>query len=116
MKKEPGEAHKLPVEGDSEVGALVRDAAVVASVGFRRDGPVPAALIPLAAGNGGGLNVPGAGTWRCLRGARRREGGECRRNRDKADQFRTDSQIDLLHQQLNAAEEKVVTLTTTLSP
>ncbi|MDP1805473.1 MAG: hypothetical protein Q8K72_09935, partial [Acidimicrobiales bacterium] len=47
---------------DSEVGALVRDAAVVASVGFRRDGPVPAALVALAAGNGGALDVPGAGS------------------------------------------------------
>ena len=46
---------------DSEVGAMVRDGAVVASVGFRRDGPVPAALVALASGNGGTLEVPGAG-------------------------------------------------------
>ncbi|HET7719542.1 MAG TPA: response regulator [Acidimicrobiales bacterium] len=46
---------------DSEVGAMVRDGAVVASVGFRRDGPVPPALVTLAAGNGGTVEVPGAG-------------------------------------------------------
>ena len=46
---------------DSEVGAMVRDGAVVASVGFRRDGPVPPALVNLATGNGGTLDVPGAG-------------------------------------------------------
>ncbi len=46
---------------DSEVGAMVRDGAIVASVGFRPDGPVPAALVTLAAGNGGTLEVPGAG-------------------------------------------------------
>jgi PAS domain S-box-containing protein len=46
---------------DSEVGAMVRDGAVVASVGFRRDGPVPPALVTLAAGNDGTLDVPGAG-------------------------------------------------------
>ena len=46
---------------DSEVGAMVRDGAVVASVGFRRDGPLPEALIALAAGHGGALEVPGAG-------------------------------------------------------
>jgi two-component system sensor histidine kinase/response regulator len=46
---------------DSEVGAIVRDGEVVASVGFRQDGPVPAALLQLAAGHGGSLVVPGAG-------------------------------------------------------
>jgi two-component system sensor histidine kinase/response regulator len=46
---------------DSEVGAMVRDGAVVASVGFQRNGPVPADLVTLAAGNGGTLDVPGAG-------------------------------------------------------
>ncbi len=46
---------------DSEVGAMVRDGAVEASVGFRRDGPLPAALVALAASNGGTLDVPGAG-------------------------------------------------------
>jgi two-component system, sensor histidine kinase and response regulator len=46
---------------DSEVGALVRNGAVVAAVGFRRDGAVPEALVGLAAGHGGTLAVPGAG-------------------------------------------------------
>ena len=46
---------------DSEVGAVVRDGIVVASIGFRRDGPVQIALVELAHGYGDALDVPGAG-------------------------------------------------------
>jgi hypothetical protein len=43
------------------------------------------------------------------------EGGECRRNREKADQFRADSQIDKIHQDLAAADQRVADLTKRLS-
>lgn len=39
------------------------------------------------------------------------EGGECVRNRQKADQFRTDNQLDKQHADLVALDNKVVTLT-----
>jgi two-component system sensor histidine kinase/response regulator len=51
---------------DSEVGALVRDGAVVASIGFRADGPVRAALVDVAAGHREALTVPGAGVCRSV--------------------------------------------------
>lgn len=38
------------------------------------------------------------------------EGGECRRDRAKADEFRRDNQIDASHQALAAAEQKVIDL------
>ena len=51
---------------DSEAGAVVRGGAVVASVGFRQYGPLPASLIELAAGRGDILEVPGAGPCRTV--------------------------------------------------
>jgi PAS domain S-box-containing protein len=51
---------------DSEVGALVRDGALVASVGFRADGPVPTTIVDVAAGHAEDLLVPGAGRCRSV--------------------------------------------------
>src|SRR4051794_14396615 len=51
---------------DSEVGAVVRDGAVVAAVGFRQDGSLPEALVALAGGLGDTLDVPGAGRCRAV--------------------------------------------------
>ncbi len=43
------------------------------------------------------------------------EGPECTRNREKADQYRADSQVDRLHRDLAAADQLVVDLNTRLS-
>jgi PAS domain S-box-containing protein len=51
---------------DSEVGAVVRHGDVLASVGFRADGPLPATLIEVAAGRADEVDVPGAGPCRAV--------------------------------------------------
>jgi uncharacterized protein DUF4407 len=43
------------------------------------------------------------------------EGGECRRDRTISDNYRADSQIDQLHKDLAAAEQRVTDLTATLA-
>src|SRR3954465_12844325 len=51
---------------DSEVGAVVRDGGVVASVGFRQDGRPSADLVAVAVGQGDLVDVPGAGPCRSV--------------------------------------------------
>ena len=46
---------------ESEVGAVVQAGLLVASVGFRHDGPLRAELIEVAAGRAAEVRVPGAG-------------------------------------------------------
>ncbi|MEA2704059.1 MAG: hypothetical protein QOD63_2004 [Actinomycetota bacterium] len=46
---------------ESEVGALVEGGTILASVGFRRQGPLPPALVEVASGRGSEVDVPGAG-------------------------------------------------------
>ncbi|MEA2687098.1 MAG: hypothetical protein QOE93_2293, partial [Actinomycetota bacterium] len=46
---------------EAEVGAVVEDGAIVASIGFRTAGPLPPALIDVASGRASRVDVPGAG-------------------------------------------------------
>jgi PAS domain S-box-containing protein len=46
---------------ESEVGAVIGDGAILASIGFRRNGPLPPALFDAASGGACKVDVPGAG-------------------------------------------------------
>ena len=47
---------------EAEVGVLIRNGVVVASVGFRANAAIPDGLVALVASDGGSIDIPGAGS------------------------------------------------------